>query len=63
VLDPQSPSGTAWIMRGGSYLCHRSYCNRYRVGARSRNTPDSSTGNTGFHYTMDGVPRLAGGEG
>lgn len=35
-------------MRGGSYLCHRSYCNRYRVAARSSNTPDSSTGNCGF---------------
>lgn len=35
-------------MRGGSYLCHRSYCNRYRVAARSSNTPDSSTGNIGF---------------
>jgi sulfatase modifying factor 1 len=35
-------------MRGGSYLCHRSYCNRYRVSARSKNTPDSSTGNCGF---------------
>ncbi|HEX3240616.1 MAG TPA: formylglycine-generating enzyme family protein [Solirubrobacterales bacterium] len=34
--------------RGGSYLCHHSYCNRYRVAARSSNTADSSTGNTGF---------------
>jgi formylglycine-generating enzyme required for sulfatase activity len=35
-------------MRGGSYLCHDSYCNRYRVDARSGNTPDTSTGNLGF---------------
>jgi formylglycine-generating enzyme required for sulfatase activity len=35
-------------MRGGSYLCHESYCNRYRVAARSSNTPDSSAGNIGF---------------
>ena len=35
------------VIRGGSYLCHDSYCNRYRVAARSRNTPDSSTGHTG----------------
>ncbi|MGI6872073.1 SUMF1/EgtB/PvdO family nonheme iron enzyme [Amycolatopsis sp. 3B14] len=32
-------------MRGGSYLCHDSYCNRYRVAARTANTPDSSSGN------------------
>jgi formylglycine-generating enzyme required for sulfatase activity len=35
-------------MRGGSYLCHDSYCNRYRNAARSSNTPDSSMGNAGF---------------
>lgn len=40
-------------MRGGSYLCHRSYCNRYRVAARSSNTPDSSTGNCGFRVAAD----------
>ena len=42
------PEGKARVMRGGSYLCHRSYCNRYRVAARTSNTPDSSTGNIGF---------------
>jgi sulfatase modifying factor 1 len=36
------------VMRGGSYLCHDSYCNRYRNSARSSNTPQSSTGNIGF---------------
>jgi formylglycine-generating enzyme len=35
-------------MRGGSYLCHISYCNRYRNSVRSSNTADSSMGNTGF---------------
>ena len=47
--DPTGPeSGTHRVMRGGSYLCHASYCRRYRVAARSANTPDSSTGNLGF---------------
>jgi formylglycine-generating enzyme len=40
-------------MRGGSYLCHDSYCNRYRVAARSANTPDSSSGNLGFRCVAD----------
>jgi sulfatase modifying factor 1 len=40
-------------MRGGSYLCHSSYCNRYRVAARSANSPDSSTGNCGFRCAAD----------
>ncbi|MFK0050519.1 formylglycine-generating enzyme family protein [Streptomyces sp. NPDC090741] len=45
--------GTSRVMRGGSYLCHDSYCNRYRVAARSSNTPDSSTGNIGFRVAAD----------
>jgi formylglycine-generating enzyme len=40
-------------MRGGSFLCHSSYCNRYRVAARSSNTPDSSTSNCGFRVVAD----------
>nr|WP_329062462.1 formylglycine-generating enzyme family protein [Amycolatopsis sp. NBC_01480] len=40
-------------MRGGSYLCHASYCNRYRVAARTSNSPDSSSGNTGFRCVAD----------
>ncbi|MGI5157283.1 formylglycine-generating enzyme family protein [Microbispora sp. CA-102843] len=52
--DPQGPeTGTARVMRGGSYLCHDSYCNRYRVAARSANTPDSSSGNIGFRLAAD----------
>jgi formylglycine-generating enzyme len=47
------PGGAARVTRGGSYLCHRSYCNRYRVAARSSNTPDSSSGNTGFRIAAD----------
>lgn len=47
------PSGTAKVVKGGSYLCHRSYCNRYRVAARSSNTPDSTTTNLGFRCVRD----------
>lgn len=47
--DPAGAAhGTARVMRGGSYLCHESYCFRYRVAARSSNTPDSSAAHTGF---------------
>lgn len=46
-------SGTSRVMRGGSYLCHDSYCNRYRVAARTSNTPDSSSGNIGFRCVKD----------
>ncbi|WP_028544664.1 formylglycine-generating enzyme family protein [Paenibacillus taiwanensis] len=51
---PNGPAhGTSRLMKGGSYLCHQSYCNRYRVAARSSNTPDSSSGNIGFRVAVD----------
>ena len=49
VADPTgAAAGESRVMKGGSFLCHKSYCNRYRVAARSKNTPDSSTANCGF---------------
>jgi len=63
VRDPRGPAmmsgGAPRVMRGGSYLCHDSYCNRYRNAARSQNTPDSSMGNGGFRTVsrpVDGTP-------
>ena len=54
VHDPQGPSsGQMRVMRGGSYLCHASYCNRYRVSARTNNDPGSSSGNLGFRVAKD----------
>ncbi|WP_457623303.1 formylglycine-generating enzyme family protein [Nocardioides secundeburneus] len=41
------------VMRGGSYLCHDSYCYRYRVAARSSNTEVSASGNIGFRCAND----------
>ncbi len=52
--DPQGPRrGTHRSMRGGSYLCHHSYCRRYRVAARSSMEPESTSGNTGFRCAHD----------
>jgi formylglycine-generating enzyme len=52
-INPKGPpEGTARTMKGGSFLCHRSYCNRYRVAARSSNTPDSSCSNLGFRCVL-----------
>ncbi|KAK7915934.1 hypothetical protein WMY93_011695 [Mugilogobius chulae] len=41
-------SGSDKVKKGGSYMCHKSYCYRYRCAARSQNTPDSSSSNLGF---------------
>lgn len=54
LADPKGPAtGNAKVIRGGSHMCHRSYCNRYRVAARSANTPDSSSGHAGFRCARD----------
>ena len=41
------------VMKGGSYLCHRSYCYRYRIAARSGAAPDTSAGHLGFRLAFD----------
>jgi formylglycine-generating enzyme required for sulfatase activity len=41
------------VQKGGSYLCHASYCRRYRVAARQGNEPISSAGNLGFRCAAD----------
>ncbi|WP_405030202.1 formylglycine-generating enzyme family protein [Mycoplana sp. BE70] len=41
------------VLKGGSYLCHRSYCYRYRNAARTSNTPDTSCGHIGFRIVFD----------
>jgi formylglycine-generating enzyme len=52
--NPQGPPrGTHRSTRGGSYLCHHSYCRRYRVAARNSLQPDSTIGNTGFRCVED----------
>nr|WP_081474346.1 formylglycine-generating enzyme family protein [Gordonia alkanivorans] len=53
-VDPTGPTrGTLRVLRGGSHLCHDSYCNRYRVAARSSNTPNSTASNIGFRTVGD----------
>ena len=41
------------LIKGGSFLCHASYCTRYRIAARTGNSPDSSTGHTGFRIVFN----------
>lgn len=52
--DPQGPRfGVEKVKKGGSFLCHRSYCFRYRTVARFPSTPDSATLNLGFRCVVD----------
>ncbi len=41
------------LAKGGSFLCHKSYCYRYRIAARTGNSPDSTTTHTGFRVVWD----------
>jgi sulfatase modifying factor 1 len=41
------------VLKGGSYLCHRSYCYRYRIAARTGVSADGSTGHVGFRLAFD----------
>jgi formylglycine-generating enzyme required for sulfatase activity len=55
--DPRTGPRT---IRGGSYLCHDSYCNRYRVAARTGTTPDSTSGHVGFRCAAPAPGGAAG---
>jgi formylglycine-generating enzyme required for sulfatase activity len=46
--DPEEPTIPKRVVRGGSFLCHDSYCSGYRVSARMKTSPDTSLEHTGF---------------
>ncbi len=41
------------VAKGGSFLCHQSYCHRYRIAARTGSSPDSTTSHQGFRVVWD----------
>ena len=41
------------LSKGGSFLCHSSYCHRYRIAARMGNSPDSTTAHQGMRLVFD----------
>jgi formylglycine-generating enzyme required for sulfatase activity len=45
------------VLKGGSYLCHRSYCHRYRIAARMGRPPDTSSAHIGFRIGYDTANR------
>lgn len=49
------------LSKGGSFLCHRSYCYRYRIAARNSTSPDTSTSHIGFRlvYSATGDQTLS----
>lgn len=53
------PSGNDKVKKGGSFMCHKTYCYRYRCAARSQNTPDTSAYNVGIRCGADKLPKDA----
>ena len=51
--DPQEPYVPKRVQRGGSFLCHDSYCSSYRVSARMKSSQDTGLSHTGFRCVKD----------
>lgn len=48
---PHKESGNR-VLKGGSFMCHDSYCYRYRNSARTYNSPNTSTSHIGFRCIL-----------
>ena len=55
-VDPDEPGLAKRVTRGGSFLCHASYCASYRVAARMKTTPDTSSDHIGFRCVKPAGP-------
>jgi formylglycine-generating enzyme required for sulfatase activity len=52
--DPYSP--VKRVTKGGSYLCHVSYCESYRPSARRGTPPDTGSSHVGFRCVLSVPP-------
>lgn len=52
-FDPDEPGTAKRVTRGGSFLCHDSYCASYRTSARMKSSPDTSLNHTGFRIVRE----------
>jgi len=51
--DPEEPHAAKKVQRGGSFLCHESYCASYRTSARMKTTTDTGLSHSGFRCVRD----------
>jgi len=54
--DPFAGRPGTRVQKGGSYLCHASYCNRYRVAARTSSMEDDGAAHVGLRVAYDALP-------
>ncbi len=50
--NPSNPYEKQYVMKGGSFLCHDSYCASYRISARMGVSIDSGSDHTGFRTVV-----------
>lgn len=48
AYSPSNPYEQEYIIKGGSFLCHASYCASFRISAKMGMSPDSGSDHTGF---------------
>jgi sulfatase modifying factor 1 len=53
------PGEVDFVKKGGSFMCHRGYCFRFRSAARHKNTANSSAQNLGARCVYDARPAWA----
>ncbi len=51
--DPREPYTPKRVIRGGSFLCHASYCKGYEITARMKTAPDTGLNHLGFRCVQD----------
>lgn len=56
LRNDQAKKSADKVLKGGSFLCHKSYCYRYRIAARMGLSADSAGSNTGFRVAYDRLP-------
>lgn len=57
TADPRNPyAADSRVQKGGSFLCHASYCESYRPSAKIASTPDSAMSHLGFRCVADFPP-------
>lgn len=55
-FDPMEPEAAKKVVRGGSFMCHSSYCQGYRVSSRMKSSVDTGLENTGFRCVVSAAP-------
>ena len=52
-FDSRDPYALKRVIKGGSYLCHNSYCENYRPSAREASSEDTGMPHVGFRCVLE----------